>query len=56
MNEELLIRIAEALESINGSLSDIALSLENLDRNFDSCIIVTEKGNFLKIAGSVTNC
>ena len=55
LSEELLTRLVDALESISSSLADISVSLDNLDKNIDSCIKVAEKGNFLGIAGSVTN-
>lgn len=54
MNEELLTRLVVALESINSNLSDIALSLERLDRNLDGCISVNGKNQFLCITGNVS--
>lgn len=44
MSEELLTRLVEALESINGNLSGIAESLDRLDRNIDGCISVSQNG------------
>ena len=38
MNEELLTRLVDALESINNNLSEIAVSLDSLDKNIDGCI------------------
>ena len=66
MNEELLTRIAEALESIdktlsdvlptiNGNLSDTAEMLEGIERNLDGCISRSGNDNFLCITGNVSN-
>lgn len=44
MNEELLIRLVEALESIDNNLSDIAVSLDSLDKNIDGCISCSRDG------------
>ncbi len=55
LSEELLTRLVDALESISSSLADISVSLDNLDKNIDSCIKVAGKGNFLCITGNVTN-
>ncbi|GEM_PF-6340417 len=56
MNEELLTRLVEALESINGNLSEIAVSLDHLDENVDGCISVSQNGRsrHLCITGDVT--
>lgn len=53
--EELLERIVDALEGINGNLSDINLSLNNLDQNFESCISRIGSSNLLCITGNVSN-
>lgn len=60
MNEELLLRIAEALEgvrdelsSISSSLADSSVSLNNLDKNIDGCISVSGKSQYLCISGDV---
>lgn len=56
MNEELLTRLVEALESINNNLSDIAVSLDSLDKNIDGCISVSQNGKsrHICITGDVT--
>lgn len=55
MNEELLTRLVEALESINNNLSEIAISLDSLDKNIDGCISVSRNGKsrYLCISGDV---
>ncbi len=55
MNEELLTRLIEALESINSNLSEIAVSLDSLDKNIDGCISVSRNGKsrHLCISGDV---
>jgi uncharacterized protein YukE len=55
MSEELLTRLVEALESINNNLSEIAISLDSLDKNIDGCISVSRNGKsrYLCISGDV---
>lgn len=55
MNEELLTRLVEALESINNNLSDIAVSLDGLDKNIDGCVSCSRDGRskYLCISGDV---
>ena len=55
MNEELLTRLVEALEGINNNLSEIAVSLDSLDKNIDGCISVSQNGKrrYLCISGDV---
>lgn len=55
MNEELLTRLVDALESINNNLSEIAVSLDSLDKNIDGCISVSKNGKsrYLCITGDV---
>ena len=55
MNEELLTRLVEALEGINSSLSEIAVSLDSLDKNIDGGISVSQNGKsrYLCISGDV---
>lgn len=55
MNEELLTRLVEALERINNNLSEIAVSLDNIDENIDGCISVSRNGKsrYLCISGDV---
>ena len=55
MNEELLTRLVDALEGINSSLSEIAVSLDSLDKNIDCCISVSQNGKsrYLCISGDV---
>ena len=61
MNEELLIRLVVALESINENLdainsflSDVSVSLNSIDKNLEGCISVNGKSQFLCITGNVT--
>ena len=44
MNEELLTRLVEALEGINNNLSEIAVSLDSLEKNIDGCISCSRDG------------
>ena len=55
MNEELLTRLVEALEGINSNLSEIAVSLDSLEKNIDGCISVSQNGKsrYLCISGDV---
>ncbi|WP_277934936.1 hypothetical protein [Parablautia intestinalis] len=55
MNEELLTRLVDALEGINNNLSEIAVSLDSLDKNIDGCISVSQNGksHYLCISGDV---
>ena len=57
LSEELLTRLVDALESINSSLADISVSLDNLDKNIDSCIASggNARNRFLCVTGNVTN-
>ncbi len=54
MNEELLTRLVDALEGINSNLSEIAVSLDSLDKSIDGCISVNGKNQFLCITGNVS--
>lgn len=61
MNEELLTRLVVALESINenldvinSSLTDMSVSLNNMDKNLDGCISVNGNSHFLCITGNVS--
>ncbi|MDE5696305.1 MAG: hypothetical protein K2I96_02670 [Lachnospiraceae bacterium] len=56
MNEELLTRLVDALESINNNLSEISISLDSLDKNIDGCISVSQNGKsrHICITGDVT--
>lgn len=56
MNEELLTRLVEALEGVNNNLSEIAVSLDSLDKNIDGCISCSRDGRsrHLCITGDVT--
>lgn len=56
MNEELLTRLVDALEGINSNLSEIAVSLDSLDKNIDGCISVSQNGRsrHLCITGDVS--
>ena len=55
MNEELFIRLVEALESINNNLSEIAVSLDSLDKNLEGCISCNRDGRskYICITGDV---
>ena len=48
-----LDRIADALEGINSSLSEISVSLDSIDRNLESRISANGNNCFLCIAGNV---
>lgn len=52
--EEELTRIADALESINSNLSDVAEKLEDIERHLDCCIAYSGDRAFFRIAGSVS--
>lgn len=54
MNEELLIRLVEALESINNNLSEISVSLDSAEKNLDGCIAVNGNNHFLCVTGNVS--
>ena len=54
MNEELLTRLVEALEGISNNLSDIALSLESIDKNLSACISHYGNNTFLCITGNAS--
>lgn len=55
MNEELLPRLVDALESISSSLTEISVSLDSLDKNIDGCISVSQNGKsrYLCISGDI---
>lgn len=55
MNEELLIRLVDTLESINSNLSEIAVSLDSLDKNLEGCISCSRDGRskYICITGDV---
>ncbi len=55
MNEELLTRLVEALEGIDSSLSEIAVSLDSLDKNIDGCISCSRDGRrkYICITGDI---
>lgn len=54
MNEELLIRLVEAMESINSSLSDISISLDSLDKTLSGCVCTNGRNKFMCITGNVS--
>ena len=61
MNEELLTRMVDALESINenldvinSSLSDASVTLNSIDKNLEGCISVNGQSRFLCITGNVS--
>lgn len=54
MYEDQLTRIADALELINGNLSDIAEALEGIDLNLNGCISRSGNNSFLCITGNVS--
>lgn len=51
--EELLERIAVALEGIDRHLTDISESLDSLDKGFNGLIAVNRDNRFLCITGNV---
>lgn len=51
--EEELTRIADALESINSSLADVAEKLEDIDSHLERCISYSGNNAFLCITGNV---
>lgn len=55
MNEELLTRLVDALEGINSNLSEIAVSLDSLDKTLDGCVSVSQNGKsrYLCISGDI---
>lgn len=58
MREDLLERIASALEGINTELADISSHLESLDdigASLDSCIATNGKNRFLCITGNISS-
>ena len=46
--------ISNCLESVNSNLSEIAVSLESLEKDIDGCISVSGKSQYLCITGDVT--
>ena len=52
--EEQLARIADALESISSSLSDISISLDSLDKTLSGCVCTNGRNNFMCITGNVS--
>ena len=61
MNEELLTRLVEALESINenldvinSSLAETSVSIYKMEKNLKGCISVNGKSQFLCITGDVS--
>ena len=52
--EEQLARLVDALESISISPSEIAVSLDSLDKNIDGCISAYGNNHFLCITGNVS--
>ncbi|MCI9006220.1 MAG: hypothetical protein HFH39_13550 [Lachnospiraceae bacterium] len=61
MNEELLTRIAVALEGINenldvinSSLAETSVSIYKMEKNLEGCISVNGKSQFLCITGDVS--
>lgn len=55
MNEELLTRLVDALEGINSNLSEIAVSLDSLDKSIGGCISCSRDGRskYICITGDV---
>ena len=53
MNEQILERIADALEGIRNELAEINHSIDRIDRNLNSCIAQHGNNHFICIAGSV---
>lgn len=49
-----LERIADELEGINSSLSEIAVSLDSLEKNIVGCVSVNGNNRFLCITGNIS--
>lgn len=54
MNEELLTRLVEALESINDNLGEMKVTLDILQMYIDSFAKVGEEGMRIGVTGDVT--
>lgn len=54
MNEELLTRLVDALESINNNLGEMKVTLDILQMYVDSFAKVGEEGMRIGVAGDVT--
>lgn len=52
--EDQLTRIVDDLESISSNLADVAEMLEDINKNLDNCISITNRGSFLCITGDVS--
>lgn len=56
MNEEQLNRLIEVLQDIDSNLTDISISLKNLDNGFQNCISNDPNGkSFLHVGGAMIN-
>lgn len=53
MNEQLLERIADALEGIRNELAEINHSIDRIDRNLNSCIAQHGNNHFICVTGSI---
>jgi len=54
INEDQLTRIADALETINGNLADMAEMLESIDEKLSGCISHVGNNNFLCVTGNIS--
>lgn len=46
-------RIVDALEAISGNLSEISVTLDNIDQNLDGCIAQNGRNKFLCVTGNM---
>ena len=53
MNEQILERIADALEGIRNELAEINHSIDRIDRNLDRCIAQSGNNHFICVTGSI---
>ncbi|MEZ3506865.1 MAG: hypothetical protein K1W10_07985 [Lachnospiraceae bacterium] len=55
MNGEMFERLADALEAIGTSLSEISAGLNNINQALDGCISHVGDNSFLCITGNISN-
>lgn len=54
MNEKLLTRLVDALESINSNLSEISETLDSLEDNLSGCVAQNGNCRFLCVTGNIS--